>query len=203
MVGPTRGFVGRRRPDRGDRLPPGQYDTGRVWPVLSVELTPSLDTGSWTFSVDGLVERPTTWTWDELTALPRSTYEGDIHCVTTWSKFDMRWVGVSVDVLLAAAGPRAEATHVMARSHTGYTTDLPLADVSGGRAWVALEVDGEPLAPEHGGPARLLVPHLYFWKSAKWVSGLTLLDHDEPGFWEQNGYHDRGDPWREQRYRGD
>jgi DMSO/TMAO reductase YedYZ molybdopterin-dependent catalytic subunit len=115
----------------------------------------------------------------------------------------MEWSGVSVDTLLAVARPLPTAAFVLARSHTGYTTNLPLADVSGGRAWVAWEVDGEPLPRDHGGPARLLVPHLYFWKSAKWVSGMTLLDHDEPGFWERNGYHDRGDPWLEQRYQGD
>ena len=144
-----------------------------------------------------------TWSWEEVHALPTSTYAGAIHCVTTWSKFDMTFTGVSMDVLLAAAGPLPTATHVLARSHTGYTTNLPLEDVTGGKAWVAWEVDGGPLPVEHGGPARLLVPHLYFWKSAKWVSGVRLLDHDEPGFWEQGGYHDRGDPWLEQRYQGD
>jgi len=199
----TRGFTGRPRDDRGGRLPPGQYDTGASWPVLSAEITPRLSTDDWTFTVDGLVDRVTTWSWDELQALPHSTYAGDIHCVTTWSKFDMTFTGVSVDVLLAAAGPSAAATHVLARSHTGYTTNLPLADVVDGKAWVVWDADGEALAPEHGGPARLLVPHLYFWKSAKWVSGIELLDHDVRGFWEQNGYHDRGDPWTEQRYHGD
>jgi DMSO/TMAO reductase YedYZ molybdopterin-dependent catalytic subunit len=184
-------------------LPPGQYDTGRSWPVLTAEVTPRLDTASWTFTVDGLVERSTTWSWDEIRALPESVYEGAIHCVTTWSKFDMHWRGVSVDTLLAIAGPLPSAAFVMARSHTGYTTNLPLEDITGGKAWVAWEVDGAPLDREHGGPARLLVPHLYFWKSAKWVSGLQLLDRDEPGFWEERGYHDRGDPWLEQRYQGD
>jgi DMSO/TMAO reductase YedYZ molybdopterin-dependent catalytic subunit len=199
----TRGFTGRGGASRDERLPPGQYDAGDDWPVLTAEVTPELDTGSWTFTVGGLVEPPTTWTWDEIHALPPSTYEGDIHCVTTWSKLGMTWSGVSVDTLLAAARPLPAATHVMARSHTGYTTNLPLDDVTGGRAWVAWEVDGQPLPTDHGGPARLLVPHLYFWKSAKWVSGLELLDHDERGFWERNGYHDRGDPWLEQRYHGD
>ena len=136
-------------------------------------------------------------------ALPQSTYEGDIHCVTAWSKHDMQFSGVSVDVLLEAAGVAPTATHVVAFSHTGYTTNLPLADVTRGQAWVAFEVDGAPLPVDHGGPARLLVPHLYFWKSAKWISKLTLLTRDQPGFWEQNGYHDLGDPWRQQRYQGD
>ena len=199
----TRGFTGRNRGERDVRLPPGQYDAGSSWPVLNAEATPRLSTADWTFTVEGLVEAPTTWTWDEIHALPPSTYEGDIHCVTTWSKFGMTWTGVSVDTLLAAARPTAAATHALAFSHTGYTTNLPLADVTGGRAWVAWEVDGAPLPVDHGGPARLLVPHLYFWKSAKWVAGLRVLDHDEPGFWEQNGYHDRGDPWLEQRYQGD
>jgi DMSO/TMAO reductase YedYZ molybdopterin-dependent catalytic subunit len=123
--------------------------------------------------------------------------------VTTWSKLGMTFTGVSIDTLLQSAIPLGSATHVMAFTHTGYTTNLPLADVTGGQAWVVWEVDGAPLPTDHGGPARLLVPHLYFWKSAKWVSGLELLDHDEPGFWEQNGYHDHGDPWLEQRYQGD
>jgi DMSO/TMAO reductase YedYZ molybdopterin-dependent catalytic subunit len=199
----TRGFLGRSHEARDPRLPPGQYDTGRQWPVLTAEATPRLDTSTWTFTVEGLVEQPTTWTWDEIHALPPSTYNGAIHCVTTWSKFDMSFSGVAVDTLLAAARPLPSASFVVAYSHTGYTTNLPLADVTDGKAWVTWEVDGGPLAREHGGPARLLVPHLYFWKSAKWVAGLRLLDHDEQGFWERNGYHDRGDPWLEQRYQGD
>jgi DMSO/TMAO reductase YedYZ molybdopterin-dependent catalytic subunit len=201
-VGITRGFMGRKR-NRDPRLPPGQYDTGKSWPVLTAEATPKLDTATWTFTVDGLVDHPTTWTWDEIHALPPSSYEGDIHCVTTWSKLGMTFGGVSVDALLAIAGPQPSATHVMAHSHTGYTTNLPLADVTGGKAWIAWEAEGEPLPRQHGGPARLLVPHLYFWKSAKWVRGINVGDHDEPGFWEGYGYHNYGDPWKEQRYWGD
>ena len=203
MAKPTRGFFGTNRSAHADRLPPGQYDTGSSWPVLNAEVTPTLDTATWTFTIEGEVERPATWTWDEIHALPSSTYQGDIHCVTTWSKFDMTWVGVSLDTLFEACPPKPTATHLMAFCPTGYTTNLPLADVVDGKAWVAWEVDGAPLPVQHGGPARLLVPHLYFWKSAKWVSGSRLMDHDEPGFWEQNGYHDRGDPWLEQRYQGD
>jgi DMSO/TMAO reductase YedYZ molybdopterin-dependent catalytic subunit len=202
MAKPTRGFTARRRPARDD-LPPGQYDTGSTWPVLTAEATPHLPTSEYTVTVEGFVERPTTWSWEELQALPHSTYEGPIHCVTTWSKFGMRWTGVSVDTLLDITGLQPEAAYVMAVSHTGYTTNLPLDDVRGGKAWIAWEVDGGPLPVDHGGPARLFVPHLYFWKSAKWVAGLQVMDHDEPGFWEQNGYHDRGDPWLEQRYQGD
>ena len=199
----TRGFTGRNRGARDPRLPPGQYDTGSSWPVLTAEATPRLSTAEWSFGVEGLVEHPTTWTWDEIHALTPSTYEGSIHCVTTWSKFGMTFTGVSVDTLLEIARPLADATHVLAFSHTGYTTNLPLVDVTDGHAWVTWGIDGQPLPVDHGGPARLLVPHLYFWKSAKWIAGLRLLDHDEPGFWERNGYHDRGDPWREQRYQGD
>jgi DMSO/TMAO reductase YedYZ molybdopterin-dependent catalytic subunit len=199
----TRGFRGRESRVRESWLPPGQYDIGSAWPVLTAEATPKLATDTWTFTVEGLVERPTTWSWDEFRALEPSAYHGDIHCVTTWSKHDVTFNGISVDTLLAEARPKPSATHVLATCHTGYTTNLPLEDVTGGRAWVAFEFDGKPLPVQHGGPARLLVPHLYFWKSAKWVSGLRLLDHDEPGFWERNGYHDHGDPWREERYQGD
>ena len=198
----TRGFAGRGK-ERDPRLPPGQYDTGNTWPVLSAEVTPKPDLASRTFTVEGDVDQPTTWTWDEIHALPPSTFQGDIHCVTTWSKFDVSFGGVSVDTLLDATGVRPSATHVLAFSSTGYTTNLPLADVTDGKAWVVWDYGGEPLPVQHGGPARLLVPHLYFWKSAKFIAGLRVLDHDEPGFWERNGYHDRGDPWLEQRYQGD
>lgn len=198
----TRGFVGRG--DRDARLPPGQYDAGDSWPVLNAESTPTIDTATWSFTLSGLVASPTTWDWEQILALPRSEYAGDIHCVTMWSKLGVRFAGVSVDTLLAAAGGALPAaTHALISAHTGYTTNLPLADVVGGRAYVVWEYEGEPLAVEHGGPARLLVPHLYFWKSAKWVSGIELADHDEPGFWERNGYHDRGDPWSEERYQSD
>ena len=199
----TRGFRGRGRAERDPRLPPGQYDAHDDWPVLNAEITPRLDTATWTFELEGLVANPTTWTWDQLHALPHSTYEGDIHCVTTWSKLDTTFAGVSVDTLLEVAQPLPDAAYVMAHSTTGYTTNLPLADVTGGKAWVAWEVDGQPLPRDHGGPARLLVPHLYFWKSAKWVRALELRDRDEPGFWERNGYHMYGDPFAEQRNWGD
>jgi DMSO/TMAO reductase YedYZ molybdopterin-dependent catalytic subunit len=208
----TRGFHNRHTEARDPRLPPGQYDTGSLWPVLTAEVTPRLSTASWTFSVEGLVEHPTRWTWDEIHALPPSSFEGDIHCVTTWSKLGVNFKGVSVDTLLAAAGPLPSATHALAYCYTAqstipppiaYTTNFALDDVTGGKAWVAWEFGGEPLAADHGGPARLLVPHLYFWKSAKWVAGLRLLDRDQPGFWERNGYHNHGDPWLEQRYEGD
>jgi DMSO/TMAO reductase YedYZ molybdopterin-dependent catalytic subunit len=203
MAGPTRGFLGRRHPDRGDRLPPGQYDVGSDFPVLTAEVTPRLDPESWTMTVDGLVANSHSWSWQDMHQLPQSEYQGDIHCVTTWSKFDTTFGGVSVDVLLDVAQPLPTASYVLATSTTGYTTNLPLEHLRGGQAWIVWSYGGEPLPPQHGGPVRLLVPHLYFWKSAKWVTKLTLLDHDQPGFWERNGYHDLGDPWREQRYQGD
>jgi DMSO/TMAO reductase YedYZ molybdopterin-dependent catalytic subunit len=199
----TRGFRGREESVHDARLPPGQYDARDTWPVLHAETTPALRTDRWTFTVDGLVKTPTAWTWAQIQALPRSTYTGDIHCVTGWSKLGMTFTGISVDTLLDAAGPQDAGPFVTVRSHTGYTTNLTLDDLLGGKAGIAFEADGEPLSREHGGPARLLVPHLYFWKSAKWVSGLTVTANDEPGFWERNGYHDRGDPWLEQRYQGD
>ena len=202
-MGVTRGFTGRPRTDPDNRLPPGQYDTGTGWPVLTAELTPQIDLGSWDLTIDGLVEHPTSWTWDDLHSLPRDSYNGDIHCVTTWTKFDTTFTGVSLDTLLTVARPRPEATHVVATSTTGYTTNMPIDDVTGGKAWIVWEFDGQPLTAEHGGPVRMLVPHLYFWKSTKWITRIELLDHDEPGFWERNGYHDRGDPWLEQRYQGD
>ena len=199
----TRGFSGRRpSAEVARRLPPGQHLT-EDFPVLSFGPTPDVDLATWRFTLRHGSAPIASWSWDELNALPRTEWVGDIHCVTTWSKFDTHFSGVSVDTLLAAARPLATATHVLAFSSTGYTTNLPLADVTGGKAWVVWDYEGKPLDPQHGGPARLLVPHLYFWKSAKFIAGLRLLDHDEPGFWERNGYHDRGDPWLEQRYQGD
>jgi DMSO/TMAO reductase YedYZ molybdopterin-dependent catalytic subunit len=203
VSGPSRGFLGRSHTVRNPRLPPGQYDIGRDFPVLTAEVTPRLNSDHWRMTVDGQVASAQSWTWNELHEVPQSEFRGDIHCVTTWSKLDTSFGGVSVDVLLDAARPNPQATHVLATSTTGYTTNLPLADVRGGQAWIVWSHEGKPLPRDHGGPVRLLVPHLYFWKSAKWVTRLTLLDHDEHGFWERNGYHDLGDPWREQRYQGD
>jgi DMSO/TMAO reductase YedYZ molybdopterin-dependent catalytic subunit len=195
----TRGFRGRRR-GTAERLPPGQYLVDG-FPVLSAGPTPHTPLDEWTFTVEGAVQEPRTWTWDELRALPSEEVTTDIHCVTKWSKLDTRWRGVSLDVLLGEVATSAE--HVLAYSDGDYTTNLPLEDVLDGQAWIAYEYGGEPLESEHGGPARLLVPHLYFWKSAKWVRGLRLLDEDEPGFWEGYGYHNYGDPWKEQRYWND
>jgi DMSO/TMAO reductase YedYZ molybdopterin-dependent catalytic subunit len=196
----TRGFGGRRRePADPARVPPGQYVT-RDFPVLSAGPTPRTPLADWTFTIRSGSDSQQ-WTWEEFLALGSEEITRDIHCVTTWSKLDTRWEGVSVDTLLEAIDH--DAAYVLAFCDGGYTTNLPVEDVTGGKAWVAHRYEGEPLDPEHGGPARLLVPHLYFWKSAKWVRGLQLLDEDEPGFWESNGYHMRGDPWLEQRYWGD
>lgn len=183
------------------RLPPGQVLTTK-WPVLHYGLVPTVDLKTWTFEVSGLVERPLTFSWDELLALPRKTVQCDMHCVTTWTRFDNAFEGVPVQLLLERAGVKPEARFVLVSAEQDFTTNLPLSDLDRPDNLVALKHDGEWLTPEHGGPARLLVPHLYLWKSAKWVRGLTLLDQDLPGFWEQNGYHMHGDPWTEERYGG-
>jgi DMSO/TMAO reductase YedYZ molybdopterin-dependent catalytic subunit len=196
----SRGFH-RRRPEADPtRLPPGQYLT-RDFPVLSAGPTPHTPLDQWSFRLGGAVTSERRWSWDELLALPAEIVTRDIHCVTKWSKLDTTWKGVSLDTLLEDNDPFG--AYVTAYCDGGYTTNLPLEDLTDGRAWIAYEYEGEPLDPEHGGPARLLVPHLYFWKSAKWVRGLTVTEEDEPGFWEGYGYHNYGDPWREQRYWGD
>jgi DMSO/TMAO reductase YedYZ molybdopterin-dependent catalytic subunit len=203
----TRGFVGRRREDRGggdvtSRIPPGQYLT-TDFPVLTAGPTPRIPLDRWSFEISGLVREPVTWTWDAFNALPARDWTVDISCVTKWTKLDMRWRGVSVDTLLEHVEIDPVAAFVIGHSYGGYTTNLPLADVLNGQAFVAYAYDGKPLAPDHGGPARLVVPGRYFWKSAKWVHGLRLQATDEPGFWESLGYHNRGDQWREERYSGD
>jgi DMSO/TMAO reductase YedYZ molybdopterin-dependent catalytic subunit len=196
----SRGFHRRHAPEADpSRVPPGQYVTAD-FPVLSAGPTPRTAIQNWTFSITGAAT-PKSWTWDEFRALPAETVTTDIHCVTRWSKLDTAWEGVALDTLLGQVDHTG--TFLLAHSDGGYTTNLPIADVLGGQAWVAFGYDGKPLAAEHGGPARLLVPHLYFWKSAKWVRRLELLDHDVPGFWESYGYNNYGDPWKEQRYAND
>jgi DMSO/TMAO reductase YedYZ molybdopterin-dependent catalytic subunit len=197
----SRGFHGRPRPEVDQsRLPPGQYFTPD-FPVLSAGPTPRTPLEDWSLKISGAVDEELSWSWDELLALPSETFTVDIHCVTKWTKLDTEWTGVSLDVLLE--GVETEAEYVTAWCDGGYTTNVPLEDLTDGRAWVAYRYGGEPLDAEHGGPARLLVPHLYFWKSAKWLRGLVLTIDDEPGFWELAGYHNYGDPWREQRYWSD
>ena len=197
----SRGFRGRRREDADpSRVPPGQYVTSD-FPVLSAGPTPHRALDEWTLSITGEVDEDRGWTWEEFHALPSEEFTVDIHCVTKWSKLDTMWRGVSLDTLLDNV--QTSAKHVIQYSDGGYTTNVPLEDVTGGKAWIAYEYGGEPLEAEHGGPARMVVPHLYFWKSAKWIRGLRLQTEDEPGFWETNGYNNYGDPWKEQRYWGD
>lgn len=199
MAPVTRGFGGRPRAQSPD-LPPGQYLT-EDFPVLSAGPTPRVPLDSWDLTVTTETGERHTWGWGELLALPQEEVVVDLHCVTRWSKLGTAWRGVSLDTLLADVETAAD--FVVAYSYGGYTTNLPLEDLLDGKAWVAHTYEDEPLAPEHGGPARLLVPHLYLWKSAKWLKGLTLSTVDEPGFWESAGYHNEGDPWREQRFWGD
>jgi DMSO/TMAO reductase YedYZ molybdopterin-dependent catalytic subunit len=195
----SRGFTRRRRTPEAlaDRLPPGQYSESG-YPVLTAGPTPDVPTSEWSFRIDGMVGREREWSWEEFHQLPWEQIPCDIHCVTKWSKLGTSFGGVSMDVLLEEAEPLDAYT--MIYSFGGYTTNLAIEDLSDGKAWVVTEHEDEPLPREHGGPARLLVPHLYFWKSAKWVQGVRVMDHDEPGFWESNGYHNRGDPWKEERY---
>ena len=193
------GFGGRRRSSRPD-LPPGQYLT-EDFPVLSAGPTPRIPLDRWRFTVTNESGDRQTWSWPEFLGLPAEDVTVDIHCVTKWSKLGTRWRGVSLDTLLADTDTAAE--YAMVHAYGGYTTNLPLEDLLDGKAWIAYRYDGADLDREHGGPARMLVPHLYLWKSAKWVSGVEMLTDDEPGFWETAGYHNYGDPWREQRYQGD
>jgi DMSO/TMAO reductase YedYZ molybdopterin-dependent catalytic subunit len=198
----NRGFGRKRESSHSERIPPGQYETPD-FPVLTAGPTPRIPLTEWTFALNGLVESPLQWTWEQFNALPQQSFKKDIHCVTKWSKLDTHWEGVSVDTLLEHVTLKPEAQYVMAYSYGNYTTNLPLDDLRNGKAFIGLRFEGQPLAPEHGGPARLVVPHLYFWKSAKWIQGLRLMATDEPGFWEENGYSLYGDPWQEQRYRSD
>jgi DMSO/TMAO reductase YedYZ molybdopterin-dependent catalytic subunit len=194
----SRGFRGRGK--RDEKLPPGQYVTDG-FPVLSAGPTPRVDTDTWQFSIVTDSGQRHEWSWSQMQMLPSDDITVDIHCVTKWSKFATPWRGVALDTLFANVDSAAD--YVLVHSYGGYTTNLPLADLRDGQSWIAFEYNGAPLAPEHGGPARLLVPHLYFWKSAKWVRAIELTQDDQPGFWETAGYHNYGDPWREQRYWGD
>jgi Sulfite oxidase and related enzymes len=200
----SRGFRGRRQSaEVASRIPPGQY-LERGFPVLSAGPTPHIPLDRWDFSITGEVKEPKHWSWEELLALPHETPKVDIHCVTKWTKLDTHWEGISVDHLLQQVtyDPQ-QVKYVLAFCDGGYTTNYPLADIMGGKAWIVFRYDDAPLSPEHGGPARMLIPHLYFWKSAKWVRGLQLLTRDQPGFWESFGYHNYGDPWKEERYWND
>jgi len=199
----TRGFSGRRpSAAAAQRIPPGQHET-TDFPVLSAGPTPRIDLAKWSFTLRVGPKPVKRWTWAEFNAMPMTAMTRDIHCVTTWSKLDTRWEGVLIDDLLAAAELVPPTGFALAHTVEGYSTNVPVDDLIDGRAMIALRYDGVPLTDDHGGPARLLVPHRYFWKSAKWVNGLQFTTRDEAGFWELRGYHMRGDPWREQRYAND
>lgn len=199
----TRGFTGRRQPPEvNDRIPPGQSLTDD-FPVLSAGPTPRIRLEDWTFTLKVGPKPIVKWSWAEFNALPQTKMTRDIHCVTAWSKLNTPWQGVLVDDVLAEAGIEPPTEFTLAHSYDGYSTNVPAKDLLDGKAMIATHYAGKPLTPDHGGPARLFVPHLYFWKSAKWINGLQFTTRDEPGFWELRGYHIYGDPWREQRYTGD
>lgn len=195
----SRGFTGKRDTTE-TKLPPGQYLT-KDFPVLSAGPTPRISLDSWEFSIASESGESKRWDWKSFRALPSEEITVDIHCVTRWSKLGTAWEGVTLDTLLE--GITTSAGFALAHSYGDYTTNVPLADLRGGKAWIAFMYGGKELPPEHGGPARLLIPHLYFWKSAKWIRSISLMTSDTPGFWESLGYHNYGDPWREQRYWGD
>jgi len=199
----TRGFEGRgRAPGSANRIPPGQHEI-KDFPVLSAGPTPHTPLEKWTFAIEGLVDQPVSWTWSEFLDLPAQEFIVDISCVTKWTHLDMRWYGVSVDLLLEHVRLDPKAAFAIAFGDGGYTTNLPIPDLVNGQAFVAYRYDGQPLSAPHGGPARMVVPHLYFWKSAKWVRGIRFVERDKPGFWESLGYNNHGDPWKEERYSGE
>ena len=195
----SRGFSGRRSAENA-KVPPGQYLTSD-FPILSAGPTPHVSLDQWEFTIQDGTEALRRWDWKAFRNLPIEKITVDLHCVTRWSKLGTFWEGASLDTMFADV--KTDAEYALVHSYGGYTTNLPLDDLLNRQAWIAFRFDDEDLAPEHGGPARLLVPHLYLWKSAKWVRGITLMHDDEPGFWESLGYHNYGDPWREQRYSGD
>lgn len=192
-------LTGKSGDARHQRLPPGQREV-KNWPVLDLGIQPMLPPARWRLAVDGLVERPASWDWEAFAALPRSRSRSDIHCVTAWSRYDNRWEGVSAEHVLALVRPKPEARHVVFESYDGYTTNVPLAEFAREDVLLATSWEGEPLSREHGGPVRVVIPRLYFWKSAKWLKRIELAAEDRPGFWEVRGYHNHGDPWREERY---
>lgn len=199
----SRGFIGRRRYTApSERVPPGQYITDD-FPVLSAGPTPRTPLEKWSFEINGLVGQPVHWSWEEFLRLPSRQFTVDIHCVTKWSKLDTQWEGISIDTLLELVEVDTKAQFVIAFCDGGYTTNMPLQEIIGAKAFIGYKYNGAPLPAEHGGPARLVVPALYFWKSAKWVRGLTLIEKDRAGFWESLGYNNHGDPWKEERYYGD
>ncbi len=198
----NKGFGRKRESNQSERIPPGQYETHN-FPILSAGPTPRISLLSWTFTLEGLLDSPHQWNWEQFNALPQQSFTKDIHCVTKWSKLDTHWEGISIDTLLKHVTLKPEAHYVMAYCYGGYTSNMSLEDLRNGKAFIGLRYEGLPLAPEHGGPARLVVPHLYFWKSAKWIKGIRFMEANEAGFWERGGYSMYADPWQEQRYRSD
>lgn len=198
-AGEGRGLTGTTADPKRDRRPPGQRVT-QDFPVLDLGIQPNLTTADWSLSVGGQIENEIKWDWAAFMAQPQRTYKNDIHCVTTWSRYDNEWIGVPMRELLRQVKPRPSAKALMLRSFDGYTTNILLSDVDRDDVFIAHTWNGAPLAREHGGPVRLVAPHLYFWKSAKWLRHITFLDRDQPGYWEVRGYHMRGDPWKEERY---
>ena len=186
-------------PRQEPRLPPGQVQTQK-WPVLHYGSVPRVDLTQWELRVDGLVEHPQRWTWTEFQALPRVQVHSDIHCVTRWSRFDNTWEGVPIKEVLRRAAPKSSARFAVIHAEQGFTTNLPLTELDQDDVLLADKHDGEPLTPDHGWPLRLVVPRRYFWKSAKWITRIQLVERDEPGFWERNGYHNAADPWHEERF---
>ncbi|WP_026102563.1 sulfite oxidase-like oxidoreductase [Pleurocapsa sp. PCC 7319] len=195
-----RKFFSKPDSSQSDRVPPGQY-LAKGFPVLTYGETPKINTKDWQFKVWGLAE-PKTFTWSDFMSLPQQDFTADFHCVTRWSKLDVQWTGIKVTDFLQEIDLNSKTTHLLQHCYGGYTTNLALKDFARAENFFAHTLNGEPLTAEHGGPMRLVVPHLYAWKSAKWISGIEFLDHDRPGFWERNGYHHRGEPWKEERYAG-
>ncbi|MET4206482.1 sulfite oxidase-like oxidoreductase [Bradyrhizobium sp. LA2.1] len=198
----ARFLTGRVTRPEDQRLPPGQHLT-KDWPVLDLGVVPPVSRERWRLDVYGAIETPVFWTFAEFAAQKQAQITSDIHCVTTWSRYDNEWEGLATRELLATCQPREDARFVVLHSHDGYTTNLTLEDFAAEDALLAHSWSGQPLTEEHGGPVRLVVPHLYFWKSAKWLQAIEFLTEDAPGFWEVRGYHNRGDPWAEQRYSSD
>ena len=198
-AGEGRLLTGRQADPMSERLPPGQREV-KNWPVLDLGVQPPIPTAKWRLDVTGLVENRLSWSWADFQAQPQSRFTSDIHCVTAWSRFDNQWKGVSTRHLLALVKPKPQAKFVVQHSYDGYTTNVSLEDFAGENVLLAHRWEGQQITREHGGPVRLVLPALYFWKSAKWLTKLEFVEFDKPGFWEVRGYHNRGDPWKEERY---
>jgi DMSO/TMAO reductase YedYZ molybdopterin-dependent catalytic subunit len=198
-AGEGRLLTGQHADPNAQRLPPGQREV-KNWPVLDLGVQPPIPTAKWRLDVTGLVENPISWSWQDFSAQAQDKFTSDIHCVTAWSRYDNHWEGVSTKRLLELVKPKPDAQFVIQHSYDGYTTNVALEDFAGDDVLLAYKWEGKPITREHGGPVRLVLPRLYFWKSAKWLTKLEFVAIDKPGFWEVRGYHNRGDPWMEERY---